>query len=99
MTFFSVGSEKCCGLAPASHHSVSDKIVAFRTHGPSLDQSFNFSALTGCAQAAGVDVVVTMETISWDCESDCWLAQEFLWQNKDWKFVGKFKGKQTVDIQ
>lgn len=34
--------------------------------------------------AAGVDVVVTMETISWDCESDCWLAQEFLWQNKDW---------------
>lgn len=79
--------------------SVSYKIVAFRTHGPSLDQSFNFSALAGCAQAAGVDVVVTMETTSWDFESDCWLAQEFLWQNKDWKFVGNFKGKQTVDIQ
>ena len=38
-----------------------------------------------------------MEKLSWDCNHDCWLAQQFLSQNKEWTLGGRYMIKHNVN--
>ena len=45
------------------------------------------------SQAAGVQVLIIMEKLSWDVSSDCWFAKQFLSVEMDWTLVTKSEDK------
>ncbi|CAK9023757.1 unnamed protein product [Durusdinium trenchii] len=45
------------------------------------------AVLWAILHAAGVQVLIIMEKLSWDVSSDCWFAKQFLSVEMDWRYA------------